>query len=282
MSQPAISRPGARVFDRTLLIATGLFAAVWVFPMVWILSLSFRPNNVLIRTTSGILPTPFTLDNYQSILNVSLIPQWLVNSLIVSIATTVLTVLVSAMAGYALARISFPGRTAVLLVIIAGVMVPEQAVFIPLHTMFAEWGLHNSYAALVLPRLALPVGVFLMTQFFRAVPHEIEEAADLDHASRFVVFWKIMVPLSYPALATLAIFTFLHTWNDFLWPLVSATANESYTVTVGLASIQDSFQVAEGLGELMASAITASLPVLIIYLFFQRYIVRGVAMGSTK
>jgi multiple sugar transport system permease protein len=161
-------------------------------------------------------------------------------------------------------------------------MVPEQAVFIPLHTMFADWGMHNTHAALTMPRVAVPIGVFLMTQFFKAVPRELEEAAELDNASRLTVFWKIMLPLSLPALTTLGLFTFLHAWNDFLWPLVSATETNMYTVTVGLGSIQGNFAQSEGLGSIMASAVFASVPVVLIYLIFQQYIVRGVAMGSTR
>ena len=165
---------------------------------------------------------------------------------------------------------------------IAGLMVPEQAVFIPLHTMFSGWELHNTSFALVMPRVAVPMGVFLMTQFFRAVPRELEEAAELDHASRFTIFWRIMLPLSVPALTTLGLFTFIHAWNDYLWPLVSATRADMYTVTVGLASIQGNFAMSEGIGSVMASAVFASLPILVLFLVFQRFIVAGVAMSAGK
>jgi multiple sugar transport system permease protein len=194
----------------------------------------------------------------------------------------VLTLVVSSLAGYAFARLDFPGKRIVFVLVLAGLMVPEQAVFIPLHTMFADWGMHNSHAALTMPRVAVPIGVFLMTQFFKAVPRELEDAAELDNASRLTVFWKIMLPLSLPALTTLGLFTFLHAWNDFLWPLVSATETNMYTVTVGLGSIQGNFAQSEGLGSIMASAVFASVPVVLIYLIFQQYIVRGVAMGSTR
>ena len=118
-------------------------------------------------------------------------------------------------------------------------MVPEQAVFIPLFTMFADWGMHNTHSALVAPRVAVPIGVFLMTQFFRAVPRELEEAAELDHASHFTIFWRIMLPLSVPALTTLGLFTFIFAWNDFLWPLVSAqfvlVASSAIALEAGLS-----------------------------------------------
>jgi multiple sugar transport system permease protein len=132
------------------------------------------------------------------------------------------------------------------------------------------------------PRVALPVGVFLMTQFFKAVPRELEEAAAIDNAGRFTIFRRIMLPLSVPALVTLGIYTFLHSWNDFFWPLVSATNTNMYTITVGLASLQGNFAQTEGLGFVMATAVFASLPIVIVYLIFQRYLVRGVALSTGK
>ena len=268
--------------DRIVLLLLIAIAALWLIPVIWILVMSLKPNAVLMRSTAGFLPIPFTMENYMKLLQVSAVPTWLINSLIVAVAMTVLTLIVSSLAGYAFARLDFPGKRIIFVVVLAGLMVPEQAVFIPLHTMFADWGMHNTHIALTMPRVAVPIGVFLMTQFFKAVPRELEEAAELDNAGRFTVFWKIMLPLSLPALTTLGLFTFLHAWNDFLWPLVSATQTPMYTVTVGLASIQGNFAFSEGLGSVMASAVFASLPVVLIYLIFQKYIVRGVAMGSTR
>ena len=268
--------------DRMILGATIVLAILWVVPALWIISLSFRPNFLLMRSTSGILPIPFTTENYELILRLSRVPGWFLNSAMTALLMTTMVLIVSSLAGYAFARIEFPGRRILFVFVLTGLMVPEQAVFIPLHTMFSDWGLHNTYLALATPRIAVPIGVFLMTQFFRAVPREIEEAAELDNASRFTIFWKIMLPLAIPALTTLGLFTFLHDWNDFLWPLVSATNDDSYTVTVGLASIQSNYAQTEGLGMVMASAVLASLPVFILYLVFQRFIVSGVSMGSGR
>lgn len=268
--------------DWLILAVTVLLALLWMVPALWIVSLSFRPNIELMRSTAGILPVPFTTENYELILRLSRVPKWFINSAIVALLMTGTTLLISSLAGYAFARIDFPGRRVLFLFVLTGLMVPEQAVFIPLHTMFSDWGMHNTHVALATPRIAVPIGVFLMTQFFRAVPREIEEAAELDNASRFTIFWKIMLPLSFPALTTLGLFTFLHAWNDFLWPLVSATRDESYTVTVGLASIQTNYAQTEGLGMVMSSAVLASLPVFLVYLIFQRYIVSGVSMGSGR
>jgi multiple sugar transport system permease protein len=204
------------------------------------------------------------------------------NSAIVAVGQTVLTLVIASLGGYGFARTDFPGRKLLFALLLAAFAVPEQAVIVPLHTMFAQAGLHNTYIALIAPRLAFPFGILLMTQYFRAIPPEIEEAALLDRASRLKVFFRIVLPLSIPAQATLGIYTFLHAWNDYFWPLVSATRPEMYTLTVGLASMQTNFAQTEGIGFLMAQAVFAGLPVLLLYLFFQRHIVSAVAGGAAK
>ena len=284
----AATRTGAGLWgDRVLLGVTVVVAILWMVPVLWVLAMSLKPNEVLQRSTWGLIPTPFTLENYADLLRVATVPRWLMNSLVVAVGMTLFVLVVSSLAGYAFARLRFPFKRTLFVVMIAGLMVPEQAVFIPLHTMFASWQQagfigHNTHAALVLPRVAVPIGVFLMTQFFRAVPRELEEAAELDHANRFTIFWRVMLPLSVPALTTLGLVTFIHAWNDYLWPLVSATRPDMYTVTVGLASIQGNFAMTEGMGSIMASAVFASLPIVLLFLIFQRFIVAGVAMGAGK
>lgn len=272
----------ARTVDLAILGATVVFAILWMIPIIWVVTMSLKPNAELMRSTVGFIPVPFTFDNYIGLVKLATVPRWLMHSFIVAVSMTTLVLIISSMAGYAFARLDFPFKRTLFLVMIAGLMIPEQAVFIPLFTMFADWGIHNTHAALVLPRVAVPIGVFLMTQFFRAVPRELEEAAELDHASHFTIFWRIMLPLSVPALTTLGLFTFIFAWNDFLWPLVSATRADMFTVTVGLASIQGNFAFSEGLGSVMASAVFASLPIVILFLIFQRFIVAGVAMGAGK
>ena len=268
--------------DRLLLALTVLVAVLWLLPVLWVLTMSLKPNAELARSTWGFVPYPFTLENYADLVQLATVPRWLMNSLIVAVGMTVLVLVVSSLAGYAFARLQFPFKRTIFVLMLAGLMIPEQAVFLPLHQMFADWGIHNTHAALMMPRVAVPIGVFLMMQFFRAVPREIEEAAELDHASRFTIFWKIMLPLSVPALTTLGLFTFIHAWNDFLWPLVSSTNANMYTVTVGLASIQGNFAQTQGLGSIMASAVFASLPIVLLFLIFQRFIVAGVAMSAGK
>ena len=278
----ATYRQGRGLGDRLLLLAVVALALVWIAPIVWVIGLSFKPNEVLMRTTEGIHLPPFTLKNYTDILASSQVFAWMLNSAIVAVGQTVLTLVIASLAGYGFARTNFPGRNALFVLVLAALAVPEQAIIVPLHTMFAAADLHNSFIALIAPRLAFPFGVLLMTQYFRAIPAEIEEAALLDRASRLKVFWRIVLPLSIPAQATLGIYTFLHAWNEYFWPLVSATKPAMYTLTVGLASMQTNFAQTEGIGFLMAQAVFAGLPVLILYLFFQRHIVSAVAGGPTK
>ena len=267
--------------DLLILATVVALVVIWIAPIVWVVALSFKPNDVLMQSTGSILSPPFTLRNYADIIGSSSVFGWMANSAIVAVGQTVLTLLVASAAGYGFARTSFPGKGLMFGLTLAAFAVPEQAIIVPLHTLFASLNLHNTYIALIAPRLAFPFGVLLMAQYFRGVAPEIEEAALLDSASRFKVFWRIMLPLSVPAQATLGIYTFLHAWNDYFWPLVSATKPEMYTLTIGLASMQTNFSQTEGLGFLMAQAVFAGLPVLILYLFFQRYIISAAAGGAT-
>ncbi len=261
-------------------------AFVWLVPIIWMLSLSLQPNDVLARTTSstflGLVPYPFTARNYIALFTFGQTPQWFLNSFIVAAGMTAGVLVVSTTAGYALARLNFPYKRTITVFFLLGLMVPEQAVFIPLYTMFADFGWHNTLPALMVPRLAVPIGVFLMMQFFKGISKDIEEAARLDGVGWFQIFWYLMLPLARPAIMTLSILTFLYAWNDYLWPLVSAQGKEQFTITLGLASIQGNFAQSEGLGRVMASGVIASLPVVIVFLIFQRYVVRAMSVGGSK
>jgi multiple sugar transport system permease protein len=262
------------------LVLMSIAAFLWIAPMIWMYSLSLSSNEALKTVTTSLVPIDFTIENYFDVFQVGLTPRWFMNSVIVTVVTTVMTLVLSAMAGYAFARIPFKGKPLVFAFVLAGLMVPKEAMFIPLFLMFAEVDMHNTYLALILPRAAAPLGVFIMTQFFKAIPHEIEEAAQIDGASRWTIFWRIMLPMSGPALTALAIFTFILTWNDYLWPLVSATQKEMFTITTGLASLQGNFAQATELGSLMARGVVASLPLLILFFVFQRYLMRGISVSS--
>lgn len=269
-------------FDRLVLLGVALLALVWLGPMLWVLALSFKPNELLMARTDVFLGPPYTAENYGDILQASLVFRWLGNSAIVALGQTLGVLLLSSLAGYGFARTEFPGRRWLYGLVLFGLAVPSQAIFIPLHRMMAGLDLQNTLAGLMLPGIAAPFGVYLMTQYFRAIPAELEEAALLDNASRFKTFWRVMLPLTLPAQFTLGIFTFLASWNDYLWPLVIATQPEVYTLTRGLASMQSNYAQSEGLGFLMAQAVFAAAPVLLVYVFFQKYLVTAVAGTGRK
>ncbi len=264
------------------LTAVVIGAAIMVAPLVWTILLSLKANAALVGNSAAALSPPYTLENYAAIFGNYLTMRWLLNSLIVSLGTTIGVLILSSLAGYGFARLDFPFRKTLFVLVLLGLAIPQQAVILPQHRLFAELGLHNSYPGLILPALVGPFGVFFMTQYFRAIPIELDEAAMLDGASRFRTFWKVLVPLTWPAQATLGVFTFLGSWNDYWWPLISATKSDMYTLTVGLASSQMNYAQTSGLGFLMAQAVFASIPIFIVYIIFQKQIVRAMAGTAVR
>lgn len=259
-----------------------LGAAIMVAPLVWTLLLSLKANAELVGNSGAALNGPYTLENYVAIFGNSSTLRWLLNSAIVSLGTTAGVLVLCSLAGYGFARLEFPFRRTLFVIVLLGLAVPSQAVILPQHQLFATLGLHNSYPGLILPGLVAPFGVFFMTQYMRAIPPELDEAAMLDGASRFTTFWKVILPLTLPAQSTLAVFTFLGTWNDYWWPLISATRSDMYTLTVGLAASQMNYAQTSGLGFLMAQAVFASIPIFIVYLIFQKQIIRAMAGANVR
>lgn len=273
--------PRARLSPLALAGVT-IGAAIMLAPLVWTILLSLKANSELMRDTASAFSGPYTLENYRAILVGSSVTHWLLNSLIVSLGTTAGVLILCSLAGYGFARLDFPFRRSLFVFVLLGLAIPEQAVILPRHQLFAWLHLHNSYPGLILPGLVAPFGVFFMTQYFRAIPVELDEAAMLDGASRFTLFWKVLLPLTRPAQATLGVFTFLGSWNDYWWPLISATRSARFTLTVGLASAQMNYAQTSGLGFLMAQAVFASLPILIVYIIFQKQIVAAMAGAAVR
>jgi multiple sugar transport system permease protein len=263
-------------------VAVLVGAAIMVAPLLWTLLLSFKSNAALVGNSAAALSGPYTFENYQAIFGNALTTRWLINSAVVSLGTTAGVLILCSLAGYGFARLEFPLRRTLFVLVLAGLAIPGEAVVLPRHQLFAELSLHNSYAGLILPGLVAPFGVFFMTQYFRAIPKEYDEAALLDGASRLSIFWNVLLPLTVPAQSTLAVFTFLASWNDYWWPLISATTSDRFTLTVGLASSQMNYAQTSGLGFLMAQAVFASIPIFIVYLIFQKQIVRAMAGTAVR
>jgi multiple sugar transport system permease protein len=259
-----------------------LGAAIMVAPLVWTLLLSLKSNAALVGHSEAAFHPPYTIENYAAITGNSLTMRWLLNSAIVSLAQTAGVLILASLAGYGFSRLEFPFRRTLFVIVLLGLAVPSQAVILPQHQLFAWAHLHNSYPGLVLPGLVAPFGVFFMTTYMRGIPRELDEAAMLDGASRWTIFRRVILPLTVPAQSTLAVFTFLGAWNDYWWPLISATRSDMYTLTVGLAAAQMNYAQTSGLGYLMAQAVFASIPIFIVYIVFQKQIVSAMAGTAVR
>src|SRR5215210_7602894 len=285
---PAVARPRAGIAGRStgsLLLSGGLalLAFVWLLPIVWIILTALKPEPEIIRLPIRWLPDQWTVENFGAALTTARTANVAVaffNSLVVAILETALTLAIDAMAGYALARLAFRGRSVVFAAIVASIMVPSQITLVPLYAMFQQAGWLSTYQALVLPGLSRAFGVFLLRQFFLGVPKELEDAARIDGAGIFTVFYRIALPLVQPAMASLAIFTFLRSWNEFTWPLIVVSRNDMMTLPVALARLLFAYRVEYGI--VMAAAAFSALPLIVVFFLFQRQIVQGIAMTGLK
>lgn len=260
------------------LIAVVLFL-LWMFPIFWMVSNSFKTEKEIV--TIQWLPSKLTLANYATMFERAKIARWFVNSVVVSTLATVGVVITSLLAGYSLGRLEFPGKRVVFLITLSGFMIPFQAIMIPLFLILRSLKMANTYQGLILPGIASSVSVFILAQYFKGIDREYEEAARLDGASELQILMRVMCPMAIPAVITVAIMTFTGAWNDFVWPLILAQKDDMYTLPVGLVTLAGS-DVNIRYGPIMASNVIASLPVFIIYFFFQRYIIRGVTVGDLK
>ena len=280
-TQPApagSSGRGARIVLYGLLI---LGLVLLVGPFVWMLLGAFKPQAEFLRLPPTWLPEQPTLDNFDRLLSRLDFPRFFLNSAIVAAAITAGNLVFAPMLGWALAKLEFRGKRVILLLVLATLMLPASATLIPLFILMSSLNLVNTYPGLILPFLAGPLGVFLTRQFFLGIPTELIEAARIDGAGEFKIFWRIAMPLATPVLATLGILTFLGAWNGFLYPLVMAQEPEMYTLPVALATFATGqFQADHGM--LMAGSVILVLPVLIVFVLMQRWITEGVATTGLK
>ncbi|WP_173915981.1 carbohydrate ABC transporter permease [Halobacillus sp. Marseille-Q1614] len=257
-----------------------IIAFIMLVPLIWMLVTSFKPEGAVVTVISELLKPPFTLESYLKVNETSEIWRWTLNSVFVGIVQTAGTLLVSSLAAFAISRIPFKGKNVIFLIILAGLMVPVEATIVPLFSMIADLGWVNSFKALILPGIALPLGVLILKQFFDGIPTELVEAAKMDGASLFTIWYKIFLPLSRTSMAALAIFVFVQSWNNFLWPLLVATDSSMMTLPVGIPTFQSAF--ATNLSVPMAANVIGSVPALIIFLIFQKHIIQGITMTGIK
>ena len=252
-----------------------------VTPFVWMVLGSFKTSSELRQVPPTWLPEHPTLDNFTSLFSRLSFGTYFTNSTLVAVAVTVGNLLFCSMVGYALAMLNFRGKKVIFALILGTLMIPGVVTFVPLFVLVANMGLVNTLPGLILPFLVGPFGVFLMRQFIMGLPKDLVEAARIDGAGEMKIFLRIILPLLGPAMATLGILTFLGSWNNFLWPLVVAQTNNSYTLPVALA-LYSTGQNQTEYGLLMAGATVVVLPVLVVFLIFQRHFIQGIATTGIK
>jgi len=267
-------------WDRLLIHAVLIAGAVaMVVPFLWMFTLSLKPAE-LTHQAPYLIPTRFELANYDKAWQAAPFGRYYLNSIVMTAGIVFGQVILSSLAAYAFARLNFPGREALFLVFLATMMVPFHVILIPSYLIIDRLGWIDSYAALIVPRMVSAFGIFLLRQYYQGIPRELDEAAMIDGASRLGIWWRIILPLSGPGLATLGIFAFMFAWNDFLWPLVVINDPDMRTVQLGLAMFQGRYGTQWTL--LMAGTVTATLPTLIVFLIGQRWFIQSVAQSGVK
>jgi multiple sugar transport system permease protein len=271
---------GSKLFNRVCIGVMIAFSIIWLIPLFWAIDTSLKPNG-----ETADLPVTWwikhpTLDSYRSILKQGDIWHWYASSLITSGLTVILTVVTASMAAFALSRLNFRYRGAVLGFILAGILIPIQVLIVPLFREVGGLGLLNTYWAVILPQVPTAIAVFVFKQFMDGLPRELEEAARMDGASTWWLYRGLALPLTRPAIAAVSIFTFIWSWNNLLWPLLVLSNPKLMTIPVGLATVQGNFGIRYA--DTMAAALLGALPLIALFLFFQRQIVEGVAGTGLK
>ncbi len=265
------------------IIAFGIVAFLGLLafiPLYWMVITAIKPPALTLRFPPELFPTNPTIQNFTSLFQRPTIWRWTLNSSFVAGTVTIVQLLFCAMAGYSLAKKQFPGKNFLFGMYISSMMIPKQVTLVPLYILISEFGMINTYQALILPSIATPFGVFLMRQFMVTLPSEVIEAARIDGASEIRTFFSIILPMTKPALAVLGIFTFVGEWNDFLWPLIVTNTPNMMTLQAGLARLQEEVPLQHSL--LMAGATFAAIPMIVVFFAFSRYFLKGITIGAIK
>ena len=280
----------ARPLDRqrwALTVALLALALLWLAPIAWVVVTSLKPSENIVRLPPEWIPWPATGAHYQEVLwgssRTARIGRAFVNSLVVATGSVLVVLATSSMAAYPLARMRFPGRDLIFGILVGSLMIPNAVLLVPQYVLTQRIGWLSTYQGMIVPEAAMlfAFGVFLLRQFFLAMPRELEDAALIDGAGPWQVFSRIILPLSQPVLAALAIFAFRSAWNDFLWPLIAVNKPEMFPLPVALALLRSAYS-SESYGPIMAGAALSALPLLIVFLVANRRIVEGVRLSGLK
>ena len=278
MSKTPGKQIGQRLWTYILLSAIAL---VMLFPLFWLISTSLKSSaENIFAFPPQLFPSQPTIENYSKVWQTNPFGQYLWNSCIVAILTVTFNLLFCSLAAYPLARLNFRGRDIIFAIIVSTIMIPFQIVMIPLYILMVQLGLRNSYLGIIFPSLASAFGIFLLRQAFQGVPKELEEAARMDGCSELGLWWHVMIPAVRPALVTLAIFVFIGSWSDFLWPLIVLDRPEYYTLPLGVARLAGTFSLDWRL--IAAGSVISIVPVLLFFILMQRYIVPNDSGSGVK
>ena len=289
-----------KVYRVISFICVGILAFLFAFPLYWIITGAFKTGREINSTTPVWIPTEWDLGNFQRLFSKRSAPlfdmtfgkyvitgptvpaaiRWLINTVFMSVASMLITCLTAAMAGYALAKKRFLGRGVVFSLVVCAMALPKQVILIPLLREMSGLGLYDTIWAVIFPIVGWPFGVFLLKQFAEGIPTEMTEACRIDGASEWRTFTDVMFPMIKPGVGACAIFTFINSWNDYFMQLIMLVSNKNMTISLGIATLQAESSTDYGL--LMAGAALASVPIIIVFLVFQKYFTKGITMGAVK
>jgi multiple sugar transport system permease protein len=263
-----------------LYVALSLGALLMAAPLIMMVTTSFKTPAEALRFPPTLLPAQPTLDAYRTVLTEAPFLTWFRNSVIVSVSVTALILFTSSLAGYIFAKFSFPGKDVLFVLLLATLMVPFPVILVPIYLIVNKLGLLNSLLALIVPSMVSAFGIFLMRQFVAAIPNDLIDAARLDGASEWTIYWQLIRPQLGPAIATLGIFTFMGSWNDYLWPLVAINDQDKMTLPLALSFFNTSHTTRYDL--VMAASVLVILPIIVVFLFFQRHFINAMVLSGVK
>ena len=255
-------------------------AVLWLLPVLWVVISALKTNSDLYSFPPKLWPQPVTFEHFKEAFRKGDFGLYFMNSTIVTLSSTVLLLLINSMAGFALAKYRFRGSSIILIGFISTLMIPIEVIMIPIFKVLSALGMYNSLLAIIIPPAATPTGVFLMRQYLLSVPDELMEAARMDGAGEWRIYWSIILPIAKPILAVLAIFSFMWRWDDFVWPLIAISDPSKYTIQLALSNFIGEYNV--DWGSLLAMSVITMLPVLIVFMVFQRYFVSGMITSGMK
>ena len=257
-----------------------VMAVIYLGPFLWTVSASLKPRQEIFDWPIQLIPDQPTIQNYIKVFTTVPYARWLFNTGVITVTATIGNLLLASLAGYAFARIEFPGREIIFLMFLGTIMIPRSITLIPVFSMMKSLGWVNTYQGVILPQITNVFGIFLMRQFFQNIPRELEDAARIDGLGRFGTWWKIIMPLAKPALGALTIFSFKGVWNQFMWPLIMMSTEDMFTLTVGMNAFKGQYETMWNL--VMAGTVLMAIPVIVVFIMFQNYFIKGVQFSGIK